>query len=61
MGSKIDNDMCISVATIQENLYHDIRRFVTFYHDNITTIVRNGTLIAFMVESLSTKCAVSKM
>ena len=52
--------ICSSVATIQENLY-DIRRFVTFYHDNITIIVRNGTVIAFMIESLSTKHAVTKM
>ena len=37
----------ISVTTIQENLYHDICRFVTFYHDNITIIVRNVTLITF--------------
>ena len=51
----------ISVATIQENLYHDIHRFATFYHDNITIIVSNGTLIAFMMESQSTKCAVSDM
>ena len=50
-----------SVAMIQENLYHDIRRFVTLYHDNITIIVSNGTQIAFMIESLSTKCAASKM
>ena len=28
-----------SVATIQENQYHDIHTFVTFYHDNITIIV----------------------
>ena len=36
-----------SVPTIQENLYHDIRSFLTFYHGNITIIVRNGTLITF--------------
>ena len=39
--------MHTSVATIQD-LYHDIRRFVTFYHDNIAIyVVRNGTVIRF--------------